>query len=810
MQKPTGDNSQGKSDNVSMQSSLRGQIERTSEKKIEVPNNIIPSVSAARSLYNKFRQDSFKRVDLYARIEGLIAGNPPYDVAELRKSNLGHMSNFNTLDGRSLYERGAQAYWNLLNQAETLIKFIINDTNPVAREWEDILAKNWDRVVRHWPSFNSVVNLLIGQLLKLGLSPAFWPDERDWRWRVVEMSKFYIPDQTVTDVQQLTAVCIETTFTGQYLWEAYMAFADQPEKSPWNRKELEALLLNIANTNAKSNFEFTNVLELQQRIQNGDIGFDVIFTDSIRIISLLYQEYEGGISHYMFHRTFDEGEFLYFVDRQYKSWEEALVIFTASPGEYTLHSNRGLGHKLFTITQAMMQLDCSIVDMARWSATPLIQGLAQGSQDVEAIRFYPGAPLNLGSAQFVNNTLGANITQLINASQYLLQKVQFNTANSGDDPGVPDRSQGSISSTQAKMQSYREYGVLKNNISHFYYLFDIVLRTMVIKMLKSKKGYPGYEYVKAWKDACIRDGVDESIFDTSKLTPWGMPEHLDCKAARVAGDGSVLGRIMGLQELQPIMGTFGPREAKEYKRQYVMATMGIDYVPAFLQETDMADEQAGGASLAGLENNSMQQGLSPIFSLDNEHRSHLSTHIALGVQTMQNVSQQKTNPVEADRIFNILVPHLDSHAKAAAQSVFNQQFMGQVQNALGEIARYAALNRGNAEKILKSAQKQQQEAQANQQRVMAEEELKNMQVVNDEKRKDLKIQSQLQRADSANKVRADIMNKKVELDHEVQRRKVELEHGAKLKELDNNKVVELNKGIVSNVGALNESERNIS
>ena len=54
------------------------------------------------------------------------------------------------------------------------------------------------------------------------------------------------------------------------------------------------------------------------------------------------------------------------------------------------------------------------------------------------------------------------------------------------------------------------------------------------------------------------------------------------------------------------------------------------------------------------------------------------------------------------------------------------------------------------------------------------------------------------------------MNKKVELDHEVQRRKVELEHGAKLKELDNNKVVELNKGIVSNVGALNESERNIS
>jgi hypothetical protein len=382
---------------LSLSDAIRGQLTRDKDGVgLVQPENVIKTILAAKAIYYKYRSEHLKRIQLYALIEGLIAGNPPYNPAELAKHGLSHIANFNTLDGRALWERGALAYWNLLNEAETIVKFTINSPDPEARAMEDVLSTEWDFVVRKWPSFETLMNTMSGQLVKLGISPVLWPDERDWRWRTVELSKFFVPDQAQSDIDMLTAVCVESMFTVQYLFEVYEEYKDVPkDKSPWDCDELSSLLVHLANSFAKTSHETIDFMELQRRYQNGDIGYDALFSDSIRIVSLFYKEYDGKFSHYMFHRTYDKGGFLYFADRQYKSVNDALVIFTASPGEHTIHSNRGLGHKIFSIAQAMMQLDCSIVDAARWASTPLIRSVATGSRDFEQIRFYPGVPQTL-------------------------------------------------------------------------------------------------------------------------------------------------------------------------------------------------------------------------------------------------------------------------------------------------------------------------------------------------------------------------------------------------------------------------------
>jgi hypothetical protein len=769
---------------IGMRDAIRGQITPEGDGSITPPTNIIKTITAARSVYYKYRTEHVKRIQLYALIEGLIAGNPPYNQGDLMKHGLSHIANFNTLDGRSLYERSALAYWNLINEAETIAKFTIRDPAPEARAMEDIMSKEWDTVVRRWPSFNTLMNTNSAQLVKFGISPVLWPDERDWRWRVIELSKFFIPDQAQSDIEMITAVCVESMFTAQYLFEVYEAFKDVDiDKSPWNCKELAAILLHIANSFAKTSYEFIDFMDLQKRLQNGDIGYDALFTDSIRIVSLFYKEYEGKFSHYMFHRTFDAGDFLYFADRQYGSLNEALVVFTASPGEYTIHSNRGLGHKIFPISQATMQLDCSIVDAARWASTPLLRGVATGSRDFEQIRFYPGVPTNIGTAEFVQNNMGANINQLVGASQYLNQKVQFNTANSGDDPGTPDRDKGSISPTQARMQSYKEFSVLKNNIAHYYSQQDNVFQNMVIKMLLSKKGYPGYEYAKEWKDRCLEQGVPKEVFDMGKLTPWGMPRQLQVKASRVAGDGSTLARIMGLQELMNIAGDFGPRESKEFKRQWIMATMGVEYVDTFLQGANTSDETAGGASLAGVENNGMQNGQSPIFSPDNEHKSHFAIHMALATHSIEAIQQQQLDPVAADKVFTVLIPHLQEHYQAAARSPFSQVFVAQNKKPLGQVVQYATLNRKNAEAMLKAQIAKAEEEKAQTQATMNEEQRKDVKLQGDERRANYKVESQVARASEANSTRAEVMKEKVQKDADVNREKILLD--AENKKIEN-------------------------
>lgn len=764
--------------------SLRGQIVQTSKDTIEAPKDIIQTVLGARAIYYTYRAEHLKRIDLYARIEGLLAGNPPYNPLDLEKHKLSHIANFNNLDGRSLYERGALAYWNLLNQAQYLIRFEIRGIDdPRVLEWEQTLARHWDKVVREWPSFYTQFNTLTGQLIKFGVSPLLWSDERDWKWRTVELQRFFVADQAQADVELLTCVCVETPFTVQYLYQVYEQYKDNKEDSPWNMEELCGLLIYRANTFAKSDNQIYDMMDMQRRLQNGDLSYNQLFSDTVRIVSLLYKEYDGKISHYMFDRLYDHSNFLFKAEKQYHEMQEAIVILTASPGEFTIHSNRGLGHKIFSGCQAMMQLDCSIVDAARWASTPLLKSLATGSKDFEAIRFYPGVPTNIGTAEFQQNNLGANINQLIQASQYILGKLQYNTANSGDDPGVPDSSVGSISPSQARMESFKEFGVLKHNIAFFYSQIDVVFRGMTSKMLHSKKGYPGYEAAKYWKDCCIQDGVPPEIFALGDENDYKMPKQLYCYATRVAGDGSTLALIMGLQELAPVVSSFGATGIKEYQRQMVMATMGTEYVNAFIGK-DEPDEIAGGASLAGVENAVMRGGESPVFSPDNEHRSHIAVHFALAKSTITGLQQQQTDAVAVDKIFSVLVPHLGEHINFISQSPYQAQFMNSIKKDWAQLQQYATLNRKNAAQQIQAQIKKNQEQEAATQQAMSDEQIKNMQAKGNEDRANYKVTSQVERAKEANATRAEIMRQKAQDDASNQRLKVTLEAEAKKGQTD--------------------------
>lgn len=812
MKQPSGTTSVDGSDSIGNSTTLlRSPIVRTEDDKIKAPNNIIATEAAARQIYFKYRTDHLKRIQLYASIEGLLSGNPPYDPAELAKLGLSHIANFNPLDGRALYERSALAYWNLLNSAEFIAKFELDIPNePQKTNWQNIMAQEFNRVVRRWPSFNTQVNTLSAQIIKFGLSVCIWPDEDDWKWRVVELNKFFIEDQASTDVEQLTAICVETNFTAQYLFEIYNEIKDMKEdETPWNAEALAQLLLFRANTGRKAGTAlepFLDAMDIQRKVQNGDITWDEVYSDSIRIISLLYKEYDEKWSHYMFDRFYSCNDFLFFIDRQYECLTEGMVIFTASPGEFTLHSNRGLGHKIFSGVQAMMQLDCSAVDGARWATTPLLRSLATGSKDFEQIRFYPGAPTHIGSAEFVQNTMGANLNNVMGVSQYIFQKLNFNAANSGDDPGMPDRDKGSVAPEVAKNRSYREFGILKHNIAHFYSTFDSVIKNMASKMISSKQECKGYEDARDWIDSCIARGVPKEIFETGNLNKlnYNLPKTFkDVKASRVAGDGSTLARIMGLEGLvgMGVTGDFGPDEIKEFRREAIIATMGVDYLDTFLPDADEVDEQRGGASLAGVENNSMVQGMSPIFSLDNEHRSHIVTHIALANDIIRQIKEQKMSPIEADKVFTTLIPHTQEHLQAISRLMFAQNFLEQIKRPWNEIEEYARFNRKNAAAMYQKELRDRQKAQQQQEQVMSDAERKDFVAKTDARRKDIESQEKMARSAQQSEARAEIQKRSVELAAENKNLEIRLKNTQQTKEdLKNQTTEEVEEGLQTLIG----------
>lgn len=766
---------------------MRQTIVPTEDGGIEAPDNIIKTVAAAYQQYMVVRESHIPRIMVYSAIEGQLSGNPPYDQAELEANGLGHITNFNSFKPRAAYEKSAQGFWNLINSTEVFVKVVLAGNYPNIQEYADSIARNFSDVAKEWEDFAPNFNLLGAQLVKFGLCPVIFPHEESPLWEVVDIARFYVPSQSQTAMSKLSTVCVDSIYTIQDLYDLYKK-ASKTKKSPWNKEALENFLLLRANAawNQPTGM-FSNFLDVERIINSGSAFIGTYFTDTVRLVNMYQKEYSGKISHYIFSTesysnrqtniTETTDDFLYFVSEQYNSLEEAVLLFTSSPGEWLIHGNIGLGQKMYAAGTAINMLDCSIVDMSKMSATPLLRTLGTGAREFSAIRFYPGVPTDIGAAEFQQNNLGANIEQLVGASSYLSQGLEMNAINSGDDPSLPDRAQGSISPSQARSKDFKEFSVLKNVVAHFYNTFDKVIRLSFIRFLTMKEGAPGWELAKEFKRRCKEDGVPEELFDTAKKGLHGLPiQFRSVKASRVAGDGSTLARIMGLESLDRIVPMFNAVELAAYKKEWVEATLGVDSIPTFASSDDQGDEISGGASLARTEDGLMALGKEALFSPDNDQAAHADEHLGSLTAVVKAVSQQEMSPVDADKIMSLGIPHLTEHIQFMTKSpMIYRDTLGRIDKPYKQLIQWAQLNRRNAEAMVAAAIKKQQEDQAATQQVMDDAQRKDFVAKADVARADYKVSEQVERAKEANVTRGEVMKEKVDKDADIKRRKVELE-----------------------------------
>ena len=804
-----------------------GKIELAPDGTVVAPKTIVMTPAAARTYYNNYRLSHTERVKLFAAIEGLIAGNPPYNPGLLKKAGLAHVSNVNTLDAKAKFKRAALTFWNLINQTESLVNFSAKSlkrfggplSQDVAyKDWALIMGTNFTEVIKEmWEDFEPEMSMLSSQLVKFGISPVVWSDEQDFRWNTVEVSRFFMADQAPSIRSKWDAILIETVYTMEYLYNVYLTVKDLDEGADnqgWQKEALEMYLLRRANQVYKpqATTGYPNFLEFQQRFENGDLNVGTIFTDSVRLVSLFKKEYSNKISHYIFDPIGMTGDaFMFKYTEQYEEFNEALILFTYAPGEFTIHANRGVGHEIFPACQALMQLDNNMLDMAKLAATPMVRTAVGVGKELDPIRVIPGVITNLGTAEIQQNQLGQNLPGVVETAQYMDAKVEKNAIIGGDNPAVPDQDRGSKSAVEAQMQSMREFGIGKNSVAHFYRTLDFVYRNMVAKMLHAKEGQPGADIAKEWKDRCIADGVPEELFSTKNTKRHQLPNHIGVSASRVAGDGSNLGLIMGLGGVAGIAGGFGQKGQYNYRKDIIRARLGEDYEDRYLSDSTTPDESGGGASIAQLENIVMKQGEMPQATADNQHRTHVASHMALCMQIIQMVQSQQTDPTEADKIFSMVIPHITQHVQFLQQDQLNQSFLDQLKSAWTQVNKFAQLNRVRAQKMQQAEIRRREEVQQQLTADQADQQRKDMVAAREQDRKEREAQDKMRRGKEQSDARGEIMRKAAQDKADNQRLEIELEHQRKMGEaesqvqkpeeiLANQSTSELQSNLKNNVG----------
>lgn len=696
------------------------------------PDNVILGPLGLRALYDQLKENHGKRCFNAERIQGMLDGNPPYNPKKMAAAGLSDMTNVSFQDGSAIFDSVALAFWSLFNNVETIVDFTLSLTNDEGMNtvWAKILSQEWDKAVRSWPDFRKRMAFHQTQLISFGVNALVWPDERDWRFKVVNYKNFLVPDQAENSMECLTKVVLEHKYTAQFLWSMFEKAQANPSGA-WDHEALGHILVQLAHTGEGFDKESkTACFEIQKKLRNGDWFYEQLYNDDITLASVLIREYDDKISHYMLHPYYDTEEFVYFQDRQYSRFQEALTYFTFRPGEETIHGNKGLGHKMFTPVLAMAQLDCSALDQAKRGGSLLIKSGPTRGRDERQVKFVHGGVIDIGEAEIVQNSMGSNLAQTIQTSAFFQAKVFANNNISGRDPGTKDRNIAK-SAAEARIEATNEANVQKNIVEHYYADLDDLFAEITRKMLRAKKSYPGFEYVEAWKEACVARGVPEDIFDLSKakLKPNGLPDFMEVAASRSSGAGSQVADQQSMRFVLSFLPALGERGRIAAIQDAISAFRGYRYVPRYFPPEDRTQQPTSEDTLASIENNQLAEGKQVTVSPDNVHAVHAINHIRLMRDYMQAYQENPQAQLQdgtailqkVDQVFSVAGPHLVQHLFYVSQDGTRTEQFREMNAQWAILANFGDMIKNNAARQREAEARREQERQ----QALAEQEAQN-------------------------------------------------------------------------------------
>lgn len=702
------------------------------EGEIIAPRHSVPNGSVARSIYEKMRQSHTKRAASFARIQGMIDGNPPYRRSTVVKGGIQTQSNINTRDGEAIQDSVALAYWSLFNDVEFIAEFVTTFADEAQNpELGRIVSEEWDHIMRRWPSFAPLMAQHQEELVTFGVSYLFWPDERDWQFDVADVWSTLVPERSRNQTDQLSMFVVEHVYTAAELWD----FVEKGESKGWNTEALADVLLSVAGVQDKDQYSTSFHAEMQRRIRNNDTSLDVMYNDDTLFVSLYIKELSGKVSRGIIHPKYVSklDEWLFFSEDAYESMGEALQLFTFTPGKRFAHGNKGMGHRTYNMVEVISQIDNSIVDAIRRSATILVRNKQTRGKELNRIQFNYGGFVDIGEAEYVQNLMGSNAGQSIEGARYLRYKLDSNNNISGSAMNTPDGKPLPLGAAQ--VQATKEARVQKNRISHYQEQLDTLIREIVRKQLKSKTSYPHHDLIDLWKKRCVKRGVPEEFFVLNKENEGqnGLPEHLEVRATRAGGSGSQIADQLETQRMMQILPTAGERGRKAILQDFVAAHRGHRYVKRYFPAEDQTDQPTGEDTIASIENNQLEKGEMCVVSPDNNHAIHGRRHLGRIQQLVKAFSEaeaqarnsgSRTPSIDAENFgqysleeldiaIQTLGPHFVRHLFYLQQDPTRAALSKELSAQWAIIANYGDKIANNAQehrtKKLRDAQEQQQE-----------------------------------------------------------------------------------------------------
>lgn len=332
----------------------------------------VKTVDHAWNICKATEQNNRTRAARTADIQSLHDGEPPRSSAAQTERGKSWQSNASTNWLAGIVGRVSQRFVNAIIAQIYVTSSALPSMVGSSKPKTDLLRAKFTKLIRSWDGNTGLINSLAVETALQGYAYAVFLDPYTYKPTMFKQDRAFCPEQSGQHARDLQFFVAKVDYR---LDEFLDLFKDEEAA-----KEVGYDIPNCvyAANNAKmmdprEDATTTQFRKFVEMINEGVLG--LTFTSSgPRIVPcwiLLNREYDGQVSFWLVHR--DTGKMLRFSFKLFPKMQDAVAVFSFEPGNGCIHSSKGLGRKLASLTIMKELFRNGIIDNSRMSGLMVLR-----------------------------------------------------------------------------------------------------------------------------------------------------------------------------------------------------------------------------------------------------------------------------------------------------------------------------------------------------------------------------------------------------------------------------------------------------
>lgn len=674
-----------------------------------VPGSRMEDALAVQNYARRLIDNDDKRSWKRALVNGLVDGNPPYRLSDLKRAGRAEACNVNWGTARSYLEAAAGAFYDLFSEAAGFVVARTGYGTPEQREvWSGEIAAEMDRALRLSPVWDYEMSLSIDNLILHGCGPLLFEDGDKVLPRAFVAGDLKVPEFTKSDTAYWEAAAVQATYFPPELF----AFVEQEEEAAavgWNvafTRKVIARAMGLRNQAGHMyEWEF-----YQQELKNNSLSY---YDEPrvCRVCHVLWQEFDGRITHAIVERDTVTGvgtEFLYRKVGRYGNWREVVHPMYADHGNGGYHhSVSGLGVKMYSAMEYENRLLCNQADKAFAPKVLFKPTTAEARQGFELATYGEFGVLPKG-VDSVQNPVAGLLDDGLKLHEVLRGIVSSNLSSYRQQVPLP-KPGNPPTKWQKQYEASLQSTLSKTQFNRFYTQLDMLYR----------------EIYRRLSNLNSRDPMAKDF--QQRLKDKGVPAEAWCRmesvhAARVVGQGSPFMRKAAIDALFPIAGALPEEGRANLIADKVAAEAGQSAVDRYFPRSKpltAGDQQAEAVQWVGV----MRAGVPAVVASSQNPVTYAATFLSAGVEALGSL-RNGGRPEEVLKFLGLVGPAIAAQLRRFENDPTRQQVHEAMTQQWQQLARAVDKLKGVVTKMAEGQQKQQgRTAQA-----MNDRQLKQMKV----------------------------------------------------------------------------------